>query len=128
VRRMVIELELKDDVCILRNKGRFATGTDAAYLRAKTDEIKKSGRRKVLADFQEVPYIDSTGIGFVVAVYTSVTNMPGGRFVLVGPNHRVREVLDLMRLSSVIPIVADETSGLALLNAATPAARSAELD
>src|SRR5579863_9911717 len=73
VRRMVIELELKDDVCILRNKGRFATGTDAAYLRAKTDEIKKSGRRKVLADFHEVPYIDSTGIGFVVAVYTSVT-------------------------------------------------------
>ncbi len=125
---MIIELELKDDVCILRNKGRFATGTDAVYLRAKTDEIKKSGRRKVLADFQEVPYIDSTGIGFVVAVYTSVTNMPGGRFVLVGPNHRVREVLDLMRLSTVIPIAADETSGLALLNAVTPAARSAELD
>ncbi len=128
MRRMIIELELKDDVCILRNKGRFATGTDAVYLRAKTDEIKKSGRRKVLADFQEVPYIDSTGIGFVVAVYTSVTNMPGGRFVLVGPNHRVREVLDLMRLSTVIPIAADETSGLALLNAVTPAARSAELD
>lgn len=125
---MVIELELKDDVCILRNKGRFATGTDAAYLRAKTDEIKKSGRRKVLADFHEVPYIDSTGIGFVVAVYTSVTNLPGGRFVLVGPNHRVREVLDLMRLSTVIPIAADETSGLAVLNAATPAARSAELE
>lgn len=126
--RMVIELELKDDVCILRNKGRFATGTDAAYLRAKTDEIKKSGRRKVLADFREVPYIDSTGIGFVVGVYTSVTNMPGGRFVLVGPSHRVREVLDLMRLSTVIPMAADETSGLAFLNAESPVARSAERD
>jgi anti-anti-sigma factor len=123
---MVIELEFKDDVCILRNKGRFATGTDAAYLRTKTDEIKKSGRRKVLADFQDVPYIDSTGIGFIVGLYTSVTNMPGGRFVLAGPSHRVREVLDLMRLSTVIPIAADETSGLAFLNAAAPAARVAE--
>lgn len=123
---MVIELELKGDVCILRNKGRFATGTDAAYLRSKTDEIKKSGRRKVLADFQEVPYLDSTGIGFVVGVYTSVTNMPGGRFVLVGPSRRVREVLDLMRLSTVIPIAADESSGLAFLNAESHVARSAE--
>jgi anti-anti-sigma factor len=123
---MLIALEYKDDVCILRNSGRFATGTDAAYLRAKTDEIKKSGRRKVLADFHEVPYIDSTGIGFIVGVYTSVTNMPGGRFVLVGPNHRVREVLDLMRLSTVIPIAADETAGLAFLESESPAALSAE--
>jgi anti-anti-sigma factor len=123
---MLIALEYKDDVCILRNSGRFATGTDAAYLRAKTDEIKRSGRRKVLADFHEVPYIDSTGIGFIVGVYTSVTNMPGGRFVLVGPNHRVREVLDLMRLSTVIPIAADETAGLAFLKSESPAALSAE--
>jgi anti-anti-sigma factor len=80
----------------------------------------------VLADFNEVPYIDSTGIGFIVGVYTSVTNMPGGRFVLVGPSHRVREVLDLMRLSTIIPIAADEASGLAFLTAEGSAARSAE--
>lgn len=121
---MHIDFDYQDDVCILRTKGRFATGLDADYLRDKTDEIKKSGRRKVLADFSEVPYIDSTGIGFLVGVYTSVTNTLGGRFVITGPNPRVREVLDLMRLSSVIPITADEASGLAFLNA--PAARSAD--
>ena len=76
----------------------------------------------MLADFSEVPYIDSTGIGFLVGVYTSVTNTLGGRFVITGPNPRVREVLDLMRLSSVIPITADEASGLAFLNARPPAA------
>ncbi len=123
---MQIDFEYQDDVCILRTKGRFATGLDADYLRTKTDEIKKSGRRKVLADFHDVPYIDSTGIGFLVGVYTSVTNTLGGRFVVAGPNHRVREVLDLMRLSTVIPIAPDEASGLAFLNAEAPAARSAE--
>jgi anti-anti-sigma factor len=123
---MHIDFDYQDDVCILRTKGRFATGLDADYLRSKTDEIKKSGRRKVLADFSDVPYIDSTGIGFLVGVYTSVTNTLGGRFVITGPNPRVREVLDLMRLSTVIPIMADEASGLAFLNA--PAALSAERD
>ena len=123
---MLIELELKDDICILRPKGRFATGADADYLRAKVDEIKKSGRVKILADFRDVPYIDSTGIGFLVAIYTSVTNSLGGRFVLVGPNPRVREVLELMRLSTVFSTTPDEASGLALLKSEGPAARRAE--
>jgi len=64
---MHIDFDYQDDVCILRTKGRFATGLDADYLRSKTDEIKKSGRRKVLADFSDVPYIDSTGTPSVAA-------------------------------------------------------------
>jgi anti-anti-sigma factor len=119
---MHIDFEYQGDVCILRTQGRFATGLDADYLREKTDEIKKSGRRKVMADFHNVPYIDSTGIGFLVGVYTSVTNTLGGRFVVAAPNQRVREVLDLMRLSTVIPIAPDEAAGMAYLNAAVRAA------
>jgi anti-anti-sigma factor len=123
---MLIDLDYKDDVCILRLKGRFVTGGDREYLQAKTDELKNCGRRKVLADFSGVPYADSTGIAFIVGVYTSVTNSLGGRFVLVGPNHRVREVLDLTRLSTVIPVVADEAAGLAFLKGEGPVARSAQ--
>jgi anti-anti-sigma factor len=123
---MLIEFEYRDDVCILRPKGRFVTGLDAAYLRSKTEEVRSCGCRKVLADFRDVPYIDSTGIGFMVGVYTTVTNTLGGRFVIVGPHARVREVLDLTRLSSVMRIVADEAAGLEFLHAVEPAARIAE--
>jgi len=122
---MLIDFDYKDDVCILRPRGRFATGVDASYLRAKTDEIKKGGRSKVLADFSDVPYVDSTGIGFLVGVYTTVTGSMGGRFVITSPNHRVREVLDLTRLSSVIPIADDEAAGLKFLRE-EPAARVSE--
>jgi len=123
---MLIEFDYRDDVCILRPKGRFVTGLDAAYLRSKTEEVRNSGCRKVLADFRDVPYIDSTGIGFMVGVYTTVTNTLGGRFVIVGPHPRVREVLDLTRLSSVMPIVADEAAGMKFLHAGAPAAQIAE--
>jgi len=123
---MLIELEFQNDVCILRLKGRFVTGADVGYLRAKAEEIKSSGCRRVMADFRDVPYVDSTGIAFVVGVYTSVTRSLGGRFVLVGPSHRVREVLDLTRLSTVIPIYPDEASGLTALRAASAKATSAD--
>jgi stage II sporulation protein AA (anti-sigma F factor antagonist) len=112
---MVVEIEHQADICVLRLKGRFLTGADVEYLSTKVDEIKGRRCNRVLADFREVPYIDSTGIGFIVGVYTSVTKTEGGRFVMVGPVRHVREVLDLTRLSTIIPIAADVESGIAML-------------
>jgi len=112
---MLIELNQIDDVCILRCEGRIATGTDPEYLRSKSDEVKRLSCHKVLVDFREVVSVGSTGIGFVVAIYSSVTKNPDGRFVLVGAQPRVREVLDLTRLSTILPMAGDIASGLAAL-------------
>lgn len=112
---MLIEVSQIDDVCVLRFEGRFVTGSDPEYLRGKSDELKRLDCAKVLADFREVISIGSTAIGFLVAVYSSVTRSPDGRFVLVGAQPRVREVLDLTRLSSILPMAADMASGMAAL-------------
>jgi anti-sigma B factor antagonist len=114
---MLVDIEHREDICFMRFKGRFVTGGDRAYLLGKVGEVKDAHCQKVMADFHGVPYIDSTGIGFIVSVFTSVTKDACGRFVLVGANHRVREVFDLTRLSTVIPMAADEESGIAALNA-----------
>jgi anti-anti-sigma factor len=111
---MFIEVKQKDEVCLLRCEGRFVAGTDPEYLRVKRDEIKGLNCKKVLADFSDVSDVGSAGIGFIVGVYMSTKNS-GGRFVLVGLRPRVREVFDLTRVSTVIPLAADIASGLALL-------------
>jgi anti-anti-sigma factor len=122
---MLIELERQDDVCVLRLTGSLVTGIDPEYLKAKAAEIKSQNCTKLLADLRELLSIGSTGLGFLVGLYTSVTKSSGGRFVLVGANKRVGDVLVLTRLSSVIPMVADIASGLATLRGENPAARSA---
>jgi anti-anti-sigma factor len=122
---MLIEIETQEEVCILRIKGRFATGADPDYLRSKTDEIKARDCRKLLVDVTEVSAIGSTVIGFVVGLYTSMTKKTDGRFILAGANSRVREVLDLTRLSTVIPLAPDTASALAELRGKGPAARTA---
>lgn len=109
---MVIELDQQDDVCVLRFKGHLASGQDLEYLWSKKEEIKKLDCGKVLADFREVPSIGSMGIGFLVAIYTSVTRKSGGRFVLVGALPLVQRVLDLTRMSTVIPLASDFALGL----------------
>jgi anti-anti-sigma factor len=112
---MLIELHQTDDVCVLRFQGRFTTGVELEYLRGKAEELKQLTCGKVLVDFRDVVSVGSTAIGFIVAIYSSVIAMPDGRFVLVGAQPRVREVLDLTRLSSILPMAADIASGLAAL-------------
>jgi anti-anti-sigma factor len=113
-KEMVIEVEQKGEVCLLRCEGRFVAGTDPQYLRAKRDEVNRLRCKKVLADFREVSDIGSAGIGFIVGIYTS-TRDSGGRFIVVGLRPRVRELFDLTRVSTIIPLAPDVASGLAVL-------------
>ena len=114
---MQVEFESHEGICTLRLQGRFATGRDTSYLHGKADELKESGCARVLVDLAGVDYIDSTGIGFLIGIYSSVLKVADGRFALANLNHRVREVMDLTRLSEVIPIYADTAAALAALQA-----------
>ena len=112
---MLVEFDNRGDICVLRLHGRFATGRDSAYLRGKTEELKSSGASKILADFSQVDYIDSTGIGFLIGIYTSVMKNSTGQFVLANLNRRVREVLELTRLANVMTIYPSEQAALEAL-------------
>ena len=112
---MLVEFEFRGDICVLRLHGRFATGQDSLYLHTKAEELKNSGYVKILVDFAAVDYIDSTGIGFLIGIYTSVTKSPSGRFALSSANRRVREVLELTRLAQVIQIYPSEAAAVEAL-------------
>ena len=88
---MIIDLEHNKDICILRAKGTPAPSTDLDCLSSKAAEIKEMGCTRLLGDFQEVASMGSMGVGFVVSIYNCVRKLPGGRFVLVGANERVRK-------------------------------------
>src|SRR5438067_11673799 len=117
--RMKVQFETAGEICTLRLEGRFATGQDSEYLRTKTEELKKTGCRHIIADFSKVSYIDSTGIGFLIAIYTGVLRDRGGEFVLSAPNRRVREVLDLTKLSSILKLYDTETAARTALQGGT---------
>jgi stage II sporulation protein AA (anti-sigma F factor antagonist) len=121
---MLVEFEFRGDICMLRLHGRFATGQDSLYLHTKAEELKNSGYVKILVDFSNVDYIDSTGIGFLIGIYTSVTKSPSGKFALAGTNRRVREVLELTRLAQVIPIYPNEAAALQELGAGSTTSAS----
>lgn len=118
IQLMQIRFEFIDSVCILRLEGRFATGGDWDYLSCKTGELIATGYRNVIADFSAVPCIDSAGLGFVAHLYRSFTRERAGQFALLNPNPRVREVLHMTQLTSVLPIFDAEQSALTAMKRA----------
>jgi anti-anti-sigma factor len=121
---MLVGFENHGDVCVLRLEGRFATGQDSLYLHTKAEELKNSGMTKVLVDFAGVDYVDSTGIGFLIGIYTSVTKSPQGQFGLVNANRRVRDVLELTRLAQIIQTYPNEAAALGSMSSGGPSSAS----
>ena len=108
---LLIEIENRGDVCLLRFQGDFQTGEDPDYLHAKMEEVEALHSAKVLADFRDVRSVGSTGLSFLVGLYRT----SGGHFVLAGIQPRVREALEITRLSTVIRLADDVEQGLAAL-------------
>jgi anti-anti-sigma factor len=122
---MLIEIEHGDEVCVLRLSGHFRSGEDLGYVRDKSAEIRNHDCKKMLVDVRDLQSIGSMGVGFVAGVYIYLTKRSGGgHFMLAGANQRVREVLDITQLSTIIPLSADVPSGLAALRGESTAQRS----
>jgi len=111
---MDITIDSRNDVTILRLQGRFQAGRDGPLFRQKVQELIDSGSRKLLFDFSGVPYIDSTGLGFLAGSRAAALK-GGAGLVLVSLDERVRRVLDEVKLSEHFVIAEDEDLGIARL-------------
>lgn len=129
---MRIALRFKEDVAIVSLSGKFLAGSDGPYLRQKVKDLIDAGTEKLLIDFHDVPYIDSTGLGFLAGARVTVQNA-GARMVLASLNQHVRKILDEVNLTQFFLVADSEAAAIARLHqtdesgpASTPGKRSAK--
>lgn len=109
---MRIEVRFQDDVAIMALSGKFLAGGDGPFLRQKVKDLIDAGTRRLVLDFSGVPYIDSTGLGFLAGSRVTAQNA-GVTMVLSSVNQHVMNILDSVRLSQFFVIVGDESAALA---------------
>lgn len=114
---MKITLQIVGEVCVLRLEGKFIVGGESIYLKDKVKDVLKMGMKNILVDLGKVPYVDSTGIGFLVSSQAAVNN-EGGSLKLLSPNPRVQEVLKITKLEKVFEIFSKEEEALTSFEAA----------
>jgi len=108
-----------DDIAIVSLSGKFLAGSDGPYLRQKVKEFIDAGTKKLIIDFSEVPYIDSTGLGFLAGARVTAQNA-AVRMVLSSVNVHVRKILDDVKLSQFFIIAPDEAAAVAKVNETDP--------
>jgi anti-sigma B factor antagonist len=116
-----IELGFSEDVAIVRLSGKFLAGSDGPFLRQKVNDLIGAGSRKLILDFAEVPYIDSTGLGFLAGSHKAA-QAAGVNVILASLNEHVRKVLDSVQLSQFFVIAGTESEALAKLKATAQSA------
>ncbi|HXM42210.1 MAG TPA: STAS domain-containing protein [Bryobacteraceae bacterium] len=102
---MRFESQIRDGVCILRPQGRFVTGSDAELVSAR-NFLQEIGTCRAVLDLSAVPYLDSTGLAFVVELHKSLASR-GGQLFLANAKRRVREVLQMTHIDEIIPLFQD---------------------
>ncbi len=108
---MKIGKRKKGDVTILDLKGKILVGEGIDELRSSIDDSVKEKESKILLNFENVPYLDSTGLGEVVRSYTSVRKM-GGTIKIVNLTNKVKDLLSVTKLITVFETFEDEDKAL----------------
>jgi anti-sigma B factor antagonist len=111
-----IELKFAGEIPILRLSGRFIAGGDGPFLRQKLADLIDAGSRKLVVDFQDVPYLDSTGLGFL-AGSQKVAQNAGATIVLADLNEHVMKVLETAKLVQFFVLALNEEEALEKLKA-----------
>lgn len=109
---MKIEKRTKSDVTILDLKGKILIGDGIDELREAINSAIKEKETKLLLNFKDVPYLDSTGLGEVVRSYTSVKK-EGGVVKIINLTQKVRDLLSVTKLITVFETFEDEDKAIA---------------
>lgn len=122
---MRIAVRFKDDVPVVSLAGKFLAGSDGPYLRQKVKDLIDAGAKQLVIDFSEVPYIDSTGLGFLAGARVTAEKA-GVQLILASLNTHVRRILEDVKLAQFFVIAEDAPAAMARLQKAAKSAEGSE--
>ena len=117
---MKIDERAIGDVVILDVKGRVMLGEGDEVLKDKVNSILNQGRKKIVLNLADVPYIDSAGLGEVVRTYTTVSRQ-GGQLKLLNLTKRITDLLAITKLLTVFDTYDSESEAVQSFTASAKA-------
>ena len=109
------ELDLSErqagDVTILDLNGSVRMGEGAVALRNTIRSLIDGGKKKILLNLGSVKNIDSSGIGELIANYTTLTR-DGGQLKLLNLTEKIQNLLVITKLLTVFDSFDDEAEAL----------------
>jgi anti-sigma B factor antagonist len=80
-------------------------------LRQRMFGLVEQGRRSFVLNLARLNYIDSSGLGQLISIWTTIRSKDG-HIVLLNPNVRVQRLFEITKLNSVFEIFFNEDEAL----------------
>jgi anti-sigma B factor antagonist len=109
------------DVSVVALKGRIVLGEGSSALRERVKNLVTDGKKKIVLNMTNVTYIDSAGLGALVAAHISAKKQ-GAALHLSDLGNKFHEVLQLTRLLTVFDVYATEAEAISSFRVTSQAA------
>jgi len=114
-RKIMAELDVKErqagDVSILDLTGAVRIGEGSVALRNAIRGLVDESKNKILLNLAGVKYMDSSGIGELIANYTTVSR-GGGQLKLLNLTDKIQDLLVITKLLTVFDVYENESDAL----------------
>lgn len=99
------------NVWVLHLTGPITLGPATQKFRALIHDTLEAGKKNILLNMAEVYYIDSSGLGELVAAYTTAARN-GGKLKLMKLTQRVQDVVQLTKVYRIFEVFMDEDTAV----------------
>ena len=101
-----------DGVAVVALEGRIVLGEESNALREKVKSLLAAGQKKIVLNMSNVTYIDSSGLGTLVASHSS-TRGQGASLKLSNLGAKFQEILQVTKLVTVFEVYPSEAAAIA---------------
>lgn len=105
----------KDNVTIIELRGSIKTNEDYDIFKSAIDQAIEKGTPKVLLNFRDVNFINSSGLGRLILA-AKIISEDHGQLKITDLSEDLRELFVFTRLDSKIPIYSSEEEALSAFN------------
>ena len=104
-----------DGVAVVAPEGRIVMGDETNQLREQVRGMLAAGNKKIVLNMENVTYIDSAGLGMLVALHHTA-KMQGASLSLCHLGSKFREVLQITKLMTVFEVDNTEADSIRSLS------------
>ena len=97
---MAFKYTAYNDIVIVSAKEKLMGGGETESYHEMVKELLSGGNNKIIADLSKVRWINSKGLGMLMACFTSCKNA-GGDFKVVGATEKVKSLLMMTKLLTI---------------------------
>ena len=109
---MLVRRRTVDGVDVVELSGKITIGEGEVELRREIGDLIEGGHTKLLLSLEGVSFMDSAGLGELMACYKRA-RAKGGTIKILRPSGKVADLLSLTKITEIFEVFQDEGEAIA---------------